>query len=244
MSNKKPERSESGAPIYRHQARQRDFRVSAQDPDSLERIEAHIAQYVGQPATVFHEIVSDVVHVDIHIVEPSPSRDYYTLVTTGMSDRPMKTPAQAEGLEYAELLICLPPSWLMSEKAWKQEENYWPVRWLKTLARLPHEYDTWLWAGHTVPNGDPPRRYASNTNLCCALLATPVLFGDPFRKLAVRDGKTVYFHSFLPIYREEVDLKLTSGTNALFDLLGDAGVTELLDVQRPNVAKKGKGLLR
>lgn len=242
MPNENTKRSEDGIPIYRYQPRERDFQVLAQDSESLDRIGKHITQHIGKSATVFHEILSDLVHIDIHIVKPSSSRNYYTLVTTGMSDQPMKTPSQAKGLEYAELLICLPPSWPMSDKAWKKDKNYWPVRWLKTLARLPHEYDTWLWTGHTVPNGDPPKPYASNTKLCCALIATPVLFGDQFCKLKIKDDKTVYFHSFMPIYQEEVDLKLKSGVDALFERLEDAAVTELLDIKRQNVARKGKGL--
>ena len=41
--------------------------------------------------------------------------------------------------------------------------GYWPYRMLKELARLPHEFDTFLWKGHTVPNGDPPQPYGPNT---------------------------------------------------------------------------------
>ena len=39
------------------------------------------------------------------------------------------------------------------------------------LARLPHEFQTLLWQGHTVPNGDPALPYARNTKLCGALVA-------------------------------------------------------------------------
>jgi len=227
--------SASGVPVYRHQHRDRQFRAPVRDENAIARIKEHICRHVGQTAIVYHEIVSDLVHIDIHVVEPTPSRDFYTLITTGMSDEPMTTPEGAKGYEYSELLICLPPSWPMFKEDWQEEQNYWPVRWLRSLARFPHEYDTWLWVGHTLPNGDPPQPYASNTRFCCALLATPVLFGDALAELKVDSQKTVYFHGFIPLYEEEIDVKLNLGTGELFDRLSRNGVTELLDIKRESV---------
>ncbi|MDG4772986.1 hypothetical protein [Solwaraspora sp. WMMD792] len=31
------------------------------------------------------------------------------------------------------------------------------------MARLPHEYSTWIGDWHSVPNGDPPQPYAAGT---------------------------------------------------------------------------------
>ncbi len=50
-------------------------------------------------------------------------------------------------LYYAELMIDLPPEWLVQDD---DENNYWPIRWLKILARLPIDSDTWLGYGHTI----------------------------------------------------------------------------------------------
>jgi hypothetical protein len=81
------EQSESGAPIYRHENREREFEFAIGDSENIDRITEHIEAHVGPVATVFHEVISDLVHVDIHIVEPRPARNCYTLVTSGMSDR-------------------------------------------------------------------------------------------------------------------------------------------------------------
>jgi len=78
-------------------------------------IEKHIETHVGKPSLVLHEIGSRYVHIDVHVVAPKPDRDFYTLVTSGMSDKPMKAPRQAEGLEYSELMLCLPSNWTMKE---------------------------------------------------------------------------------------------------------------------------------
>ena len=59
----------------------------------------------------------------------------------------------------------MPPDWPMGQEAWQEDESsFWPVQWLKMMARMPHEYETWLWTGHTVPNQDPPRPYGRGTS--------------------------------------------------------------------------------
>lgn len=235
---KKSERSESGAPIHRHQ-RRKDFGLSLGDDAAQEKILDHIGKHVGEPATVYHGIVSEYVHIDIHIVQPTKGKDYYTLITSGMSDQPMHAPRDAKRFRYAELFLCLPASWSLSEDAIQHEENYWPIRWLKILARFPHEYDTWLWASHTVPNGDPPEPFASNTKLCCAFLGHPISFDEDFFELKVNQKKTIYFLSFLPIYKEEMRFKLKHGYDPLLERLMENGVTELLDIRRKNVCRSG-----
>jgi hypothetical protein len=234
------EYSESGTPIYRHTSRHDSWEAPQSDPDALETLDAYYGAHLGE-GWVYHEIISHIVHIDVHVFLPTPSRNYYTLVTSGMSDRPMTTPDDAEQSQYAELLMCLPPTWQVSEAAFEDPNYYWPIRWLKYLARLPHEYDTWLGVGHSVPNGDPAEPFASNTKLCCAMLATPVLFEDAFIELEIRPGKVIQFLSLIPLYQEEIEFKLKHGGAALFERLGAVNVTELLDIQRKNVCRKWFG---
>ena len=235
------EHTESGQPILRHTPRETAWEPAmGGDAESLQAIDRHITRYVGPVATVFHEIVSDLVHIDVHIVEPTPERNFYTLVTSGMSDRPMTTPAGAEEWCHAEVMLCLPPDWTLP-KAFKTaadlpEEAYWPIRWLKTLARLPHEYQTWLGWGHTVPNGDPPQPFAPNTQLCGVVLLPPLRFGDAFRTLRVSEEKTIHFWATVPLYASEMSLKLRGGVDALYPGFKRGGVDELLKIDRPSTA--------
>jgi hypothetical protein len=104
------ELSESGSPIYRHEKRDREFEFAIGDSKNIEKISEHIERYVGPIATVFHELISDLVHIDVHIVKPTDDRPCYTLVTSGMSDIAMRCPDQYPDLKYSELLICLPPT--------------------------------------------------------------------------------------------------------------------------------------
>jgi hypothetical protein len=242
MSDQLPELSDSGNPIYRHKPREKPFEPAHGDIQHIQLIERHIEKHLGEPELVFHEIISDLVHIDVHIIPPRPERNFYTLVTTGMSARAMKVPEGLEELSYAELLVSLPPDWPLRQEDFKDERNYWPVRTLKMFSRMPHEYDTWLGEAHTIPNGDPPEPYAPNTKLCCAMLAPPLLVPDEFRELTVTPEMSIHFYGIIPIYQEEIDLKLKRGAEALYDRFDRHKVSELLDVNRKNVGKKLFGL--
>jgi hypothetical protein len=234
--------SDSGQPIYRHKERKREFEFAIGDEQSIQIISDHIEKHLGTPATVFHELISDLVHIDVHIVAPTEERPFYSLITSGMSDKPMNAPEGAEELRYAELMICLPPDWPMTQEEWKQDENsFWPIQTLKFLARFPHEYDTWLCLDHTVPNGDPPEPFGE-TQFSCAMLGPCATVPQEFWHLKVNEEKTINFFGLYFLYREEMDLKMKKGAEALWSLLEKQQVTELLDVSRKNTAKKRFGI--
>jgi hypothetical protein len=217
------------------------FEPAGGDSATIEAIGRHIEKHIAPVETVFHEIVSDLVHVDIHFIPPDDDRPFITLVTSGMSERPMSVPPGLEEFQYAELVALLPPDWPLSQEEFQDEANYWPVRWLKILARLPHEYDTWLSYGHTVPNGDPPEPFAEDTQLCCMMLAPPLLFGEKFHELKVNDEKTIRFWSVIPLYLEEMELKMKKGSEAVFERFDKFNIDEVIDPVRKNVAKKKFG---
>jgi hypothetical protein len=222
----------------RHTDRTTQFELVTSASSHLEAIVSHIEKHIGKPATVLHELVSDLVHVDIHVVAPTPQRNYYTLVTSGMSDRPMNVPDKFQEYRFAEVMICLPADWPMEQAAWKDQRNYWPIELLKVLARFPHKYSTWLGPGHTVPNGDPPRPYTANTKMRCAFLLPPVLEVRDFWTLAVDEQTVINFFGVIPLYREEMRLNLKYGMGPLCDRFDKHAVSLVLDVNRKNVCKK------
>jgi Suppressor of fused protein (SUFU) len=215
-------------------------RGQSSEPDFYANaIADHVIQHIGPITNVFHEIQSDIVQIDLFVVGPQENRPFTTLVTCGMSDRPMRIPiedpddlARVPELRYAELLVGLPPDWPLSPEDFQKEENYWPVRWLKRLARLPHQHDGWLGLGHTVPNGDPPRPFAANTGFCCWLIDQPLSLAEAGQKLRVKE-KVINFYAIVPLYEQEVALKLREGSGALGRALDRARVTELITVGRP-----------
>ena len=211
-----------------------DFVPIASDREAIERIEEHVYQHIGE-GEVFHELLSEVVHVDVHVLDPTPQRDFYTLVTTGMSDLPMQATDGARDPRYAELIMCLPSNWSLTDDALRREEHVWPIHLLQKLARQPHRQRSERGAGHVSSNVGPPQPFASNTKLCGVLLSTPKLFAPGFERIEVRPDKTVQLLSVIPIYREESEFVQTHGVDVLLDLLAMNGVTELLDVHRKRV---------
>ncbi len=221
--------SEPDAPILRH-VDEAPATGSTGDPELLAAVTDHVERHIGPVGDVWHQLVSGWVHVDVLIVSPTEERPFYTLVTAGMAERAMAAPDGDPNLAYTELVMALPEEWPLQEDAGR-----WPLGLLQDLAELPHRFDTWLWAGHTVPNGDPPAPYAADTKLCGVVLATPLLVPDEFD--GVRAGaREVHFQSVIPLHREEMDLKLRRGVEELFKRLEAAEVTEGLIVDRPSVA--------
>ncbi|MBI5369440.1 MAG: suppressor of fused domain protein [Planctomycetes bacterium] len=238
-----PERDlRPGGPVVRHGEPQ-PFQPAAHSRYAAE-IEGHIARHVGKPAAVFHELVSDRVHVDVQQVAPAPERPYWTLVTSGMSDLPMTPPAAAAECTHAELVLCLPDYWPLDQESMKHDQTAWPISGLQYLARFPHKFGTWLWAGHTVPNGDPPEPLAPGTGLCCFLLLRPRLVPEGFRELATPDGRRIHFFGLFPLYREEMEYKLRMGSDALEALFEEHGITERIDPKRRNVCGRRAAGLR
>jgi predicted Zn finger-like uncharacterized protein len=234
------ELSEAGAEVHRYGDRQREFEPAIGSDETVEAVSAHIEKYIGPIETVYHELISDVVHVDVYWVKPTEERPWHTFVTSGMSDRPMAAPEGAEEYQYGELMIRLPPEWPVGDEDFKIKRNYWPIQWLKILARFPHEYDSWICYGHTIPNGDPPEPFAENTKLCCCMLMPPEWLPEEAQTIREAD-KSIVLYDVAPIYREEMDLKLKKGIEALAEKMGDL-LDSPLKVDRPNGCKKRFGL--
>ena len=200
--------------------------------NELETIENHIAAHFGKVENVFHELVSPDIHVDICIIEPTSERNYYTLITMGMGAHRMNVPKELreENLDRAEVMITLPPDWDMKND---DEKWYWPLRWLKILARLPKGNNTWLGYGHTVPNGAP---FAENTELCGVMLTMPYYFGPESAICTLPNGDKVNFYQVLAVHEDEMNFKIANCAEDLEDLFGD-DFTMVLDINRKSVVK-------
>jgi len=231
--------SPGGSPILVH-SREKDF-TPAQGESHIEAISAHIERHLGPISGVFHEIISDLVHIDVHVVPASEPFPYLRLVTSGMSDLPMTLPEGAPGPAYMELMVTLPADWPISGGAFEDERNYWPVRLLKTLARLPHEYDTWLGFGHTIPNGHPAEPYAPGVGFDGAIVLPPVTAPEDFGTLQLDDGRRITFMTIVPLYPEEMDLKLKKDAEALLDRFDAKNIQDVIVPGRVNVARKRFG---
>ena len=205
--------------------------------EEMEAVEAHIQQYFGKFENVFHELSSPDIHVDICVVPPSEKRDYYTLVTLGMGAHRMNVPEELAEykLERAELAIALPGNWKLKREDLKNERWYWPIRLLKTLARLPIASDTWLGFGHTMDNEED---FAKDTKLCAAILTGPQVTEDGSEVCILPSGEEVNFYQVIPLYRDELEYKMEHDADALLDKMD--GISFVTYNTRPNAMTMGK----
>lgn len=231
----------SGSPIYRYTDGEKEWE-SPHGEECIEEISDHIEVYIGEIEAVFHELVSDTVHIDIHYVKPTAERPFHTLITSGMSDLPMCVPDEVDASRYMELMITLPEYWQISDQDFKDERWYWPLRELKFLARFPHKYGTWLGWGHTIPNGDPSEPFCKNTALSGVIILPPINVPEAFYQLKIDEEKEIHFLSIVPLFEEEMNYKLRKGYEALLDKFDESGITDVVDIKRKNVAKKRFGI--
>jgi len=236
------ETSQDGTVIHRHTAASgRSGPVAVADEVLAEAREAHIVKHLGPVRSVFHELVSDKVHLDVQIIAPTEDRPYTYLVTSGMSDAVMTLPPGVEeehGL--VELCLALPADGSLGfdENGRAHDEaSTWPLRLLKWLARVPHDYNTWVGLGHTIPN--PDGAFADGTELNGAMLFLPLLADEEFHTLTLDDGRVVHYLGVYTLFQEETDYKLDQGLDELLELLALVGASELLQPHRPNSVLRG-----
>lgn len=239
------DRSEGGSVIYHHQADPSGWTPPTEDAVLATAVEQHLAERVGEAISVFHEILSDRVHIDVHLVPPAGERDFWVLFTTGMSGLPMTLPEAfaAQGHPaHAELVLLLPQGWfgetgLHDLRLGSEPHVYWPIGFTKLLARLPHDYKTWLSYGHSIPNGDPAAPLDDSTRCVGAVIVPPLGLLDAPEDWVVHapDGRTVQLLSPLFVYADELDFKVRHGFDAFADLLDQHQVLPLLQPGRPSV---------
>ena len=173
------------------------------------------------------EIVPTDPAITIHCVPPGDGRNHITLFTSGMSSLPMTVPAGAEEFQYAELFIQLPPDWKYMEI--DSPEWGWPIHWLRSNAQYAHQNQTWLGGPVClVANDDPPEPLAPNTEMSTLLLlVTP-------HEFTTKDGKRIRFYQMSPLHTAERQLEIDHGVPALLNALDKAGVSMVVDINRPS----------
>ena len=111
----------------------------------------------GECESVSHEVIPMLPHIDVFIYKPGhQGRDFYTLVSSGMSDMSMTLP---EGVsdEYGRAEIVMYVT--------EPKDEY--INLIRHFARYPHKYETYFAHSHTIPNGQPAELFL---NKACLIL--------------------------------------------------------------------------
>ncbi|MEQ1952924.1 suppressor of fused domain protein [Mesorhizobium sp. CN2-181] len=244
MEARAEEISPGGSTIHRYENVVPDHSTPEGEAIHLKDIEEQLKPLLGE-GYVFHEIESTSVHLDVLVFPPRQERNRWTFVTSGMSDRAMSTPEGLDPADYgfSELVIALPGNWFTKDEKGMIPEaelgdwnRYWPVGTLKFLARFPHEYRTWLWEGHSVPNGAPAEPFSPNTKLDGVVLTPLHDWPEQYRTVEASDGTRIGLFAVVPVYPDEMQAKLDLGFDVLMPAFAKAGVSEMVVETRPSVA--------
>jgi len=211
-------------------------------PELRDYIAAHVRRHVGPIAHRLHWSGAELIHIDILHVPPTQRRDRHTLLTCGMSQRPMCPPEEASEDRFAELYLSLPSDWPI-QLGESDESIIWPIRELAKLAGLPHVSESWLWQGHSVGGEDPMDRITRGAGFTAWILGPHLSLGHE-GCVFNWDDRTVHYHSAVPIYPEELALARRRGSDALFQRFAAAGIDDLIDTRRRNVALSRRGRQR
>ena len=191
------------------------------DPDDWLAVrEAHYKRFLGRlDQDVMHSTDAKSPHIDIYQFAPTDQRDYWTLITGGMSDLPQ--PRVPDGISpRAEIMLYAP------------EPRGWMFNVMKGLAEMPFDDDTFLHWFHTVPNGMPMT--AEPSLLTNFFFVPPYFEGAEFDTLKV-GGDDVDILWMIPITDAELEYKLEHGSEALEELFDEHELSPVIDEQRESL---------
>lgn len=249
LKKKRPQPDEvspGGSQIYRYQAKEdQGWRPPKEYGKYATAVTEHFEKFFPERESfVFHELISDLVHIDVNIMKPNAGHDFYVVYTTGMSDLPMTLPEEIgdrEDLKYGELFMFLPETWNPGEPGQANseipEQEYWPIRIIKFLARFPHEYETWLGTGHTIPNGPQYAPLCEDTGMGGVILTQS---GGEIGTVKAEDGTEINIFMVVPAYQEEIEYKLKYGMEELDKRFIEGNLPVVLDIHRKNFCEDFK----
>lgn len=183
-----------------------------------EQVENELEKNFGAITKIYHEIVSDDVHIDIAEVAETETMPFQKLFTIGMGAKKMRVPAGISKKEFerAELALFLA----------HPVNGDWPFTMLKTIARMPFRQNTWIGHGHTIDLGE---EIAEGHAFRGALLLS--LHGNG-SGLKLTGGKKINYYLVIPLYPKEMQYAQLHGTDALLDRFDEHGITPVFDINR------------
>ena len=216
---KKKEKKEDLMPLYLY------------DEKDLNEVDEYISKAFGNFENVFHEIISPDIHLDVCFIPPTNEEPFFKLVTMGAGAYEMDIPDKWKEyrLERAEYVIYVPKEWNLNSP---EIADYWPIKDLKDVARLPILCDTWLSFGHTTQDDEEGSPYAPNTKFNSVVLDFCENHQGEVR-LETSSGKTINFYQIIPLYPEELEFKMNNDAETLIDLFDKKNIEyKIVDINR------------
>lgn len=189
----------------------------------FEAREAHYIKTFG-PITrnVHHSTDLKPVHIDIYEFEPTEGRPYWTLITSGMSNMRQLPKEQCDESVSSRTEILM----------YAHSPEPWMINVLKGLAEMPFLHKTFLYYGHTVPNGKP---MTANPSLLTSFFFSPALDEDEdFWDFEI-NGDRVDFLCMIPITEAEREYAKIHGSRTLASLMKEREFSPVVDESRQSL---------
>jgi uncharacterized protein len=199
--------------------------------EDINELEVYINNNYGKIDITMGELIpGGAVSISLNIIPASETKDFITIITSGMSDLPMGTSEN----DYAEFVIRLPKTWPVSQKDWENDSFSWPAKWLKKIGYFFHEYDEVIYEGMILPNGHEPQSatpFDETTGLSCFLLVND----NPKEKFTDENDDIVNIYRMIPIYKEEYIIAEQKGYLYLLEKLEEKNMNYIFDLNRENL---------
>jgi hypothetical protein len=216
----KPQKTDGGSVVHRYKPTEYvpQLGFSNAPVEWQEFRESQYRKSFGNSENVFvwHEVVPTIPHIDIHVFPPSKElgRNYFTLITSGMSDEKMTLPKSA-GMQYsrAEIIFYV----ASDETKTHQTEKPWYVQAMFYFAHFPFNYKTWLAFSHTLPNGNPPAPIVDGSLLTTALFLPAIFEAKELTRDFMLGNEKVNLLWLTYLNDKETEFKLKHGYDKLIE---------------------------
>jgi hypothetical protein len=212
-----------------------------------EDIQLHLSRKLGEPHIAFRDEAGWAGRtkepgppIDVLVIPPEGERRFAYVCTFGSCLK--KKPGDAtRGGGRMEFVLAVPQRG--DPKADLKMLNL-AANTVRQFAKLVHIQDISVAAGQTVQFTKNPKPVFEGANQVGFAFMAPRLPDDGFHGLHVAEGDSIRFWAPVPISREELDAGSVHGAERLAAGLEHAGVTEMLHLDRPSIARRAYGLGR
>lgn len=142
------------------------------------------------------EIVPDSVPILVHVFPPAKRKRKTTVfVTSGLSDYMLTVSDKNTEFAFAEYFIEVPDHWDLSKESLDKDQFFWPIHWLKTIGRYPHENETFYGMEQIITNSMIPSLSTPDNKYCCAKVQRI----HALDYVVPQDGRFTVFYQITPL---------------------------------------------
>ena len=171
------------------------------------------------PAQILHSTDNKAPHIDLYVFPPAGQRDFFAVVTGGMSDLALAIPEGRTAQSHVELIMGI------------GQHQHWATNLLKLVAEYPFDQRTFYDVHHTVPFGG---ELGDGSSLSAFLFVRPRFLPEALAGLEV-GGRRIGFLQAVPITTAEHEFAVSEGSAKLEALLEPRGYLITRDPNRASV---------